>query len=41
MSTHPLHATLDDGMLDANELGESCLEDHGVLYRGGERKGEV
>jgi hypothetical protein len=30
MCTHPLHATLDDGVLDADELCEFSLEDHGV-----------
>lgn len=29
--THPLHATLDDWVLDADELCEFSLEDHDVL----------
>lgn len=29
--THPLHATLDDGVLDADELCEFSLEDHVVI----------
>ena len=29
MTTHPLHTALDDWVLDANELGELSLEDHG------------
>lgn len=33
--THPLHATLDDGMLDADELCEFSLEDHVVLMEKG------
>jgi len=37
--THPLHATLDDGMSDANELGKLCLKDHdAVVGLGGEEE---
>lgn len=28
--THPLHTTLDNGVLDTNELGEFCLKSHCV-----------